>query len=338
MASNGMRIGLDSHTIAHRGLSAVELLDLAQERGLAGVQFLDPTQIDADLDVERLAAFRRRAEERKLGLEVAIPCPNPVRKSRELDREVRPAELARMMKKHVEAVAALGCRHARTFVGDRHDRFRIDTRWPDQQVATLEVLRRLAPLFRELDVRLAIETHADLTADELYRFVTALGEDVAGVTLDTGNLVMRLDDPIAATERLAPLVLAVHVKDAVLAFTHRGLCWQARPVGAGIMPIADIVGIVNRFHSHLNLTIELHPRTYDLPIYDKSWLAFFPDLRPDALASVVRLTVECERRFRDGSLPKPEQVESVPWEERDLEWIALSLGYLKPIVRLMGTL
>jgi hypothetical protein len=43
---------------------------------------------------------------------------------------------------------------------------------------------------------IALETHADLTADELVELLDALGPDRAGVTLDTGNLVMRLDDPV----------------------------------------------------------------------------------------------------------------------------------------------
>ena len=60
------------------------------------------------------------------------------------------------------------------------------------------------------------------------------------------------------------------------------------------------------------LSIELHPRTYDLPIYDPAWLAFFPGLRPESLAAVVRLAATCERRFADGSLARPEVVEADP--------------------------
>ena len=125
---------------------------------------------------------------------------------------------------------------------------------------------------------MALENHADLTADELLRLVETAGTDIAGVTLDTGNLVLRLDDPIEATELLAPLVLCTHVKDAVLAFTDRGLCWQARPVGSGIMPITEILARLKEANPGLNLSIDLHPRTDDLPIFDRAWLAHFPDL------------------------------------------------------------
>ena len=104
-----------------------------------------------------------------------------------------------------------------------------------------------------------------------------LDPDIAGVTLDTGNLVMRLDDPLELAGRLAPRVVATHIKDAVLAFTPRGLCWQARPVGSGILPLPDILAAVIRHNPSITLSIELHPRTYDLPIYDRKWLAYFPE-------------------------------------------------------------
>ena len=334
------RIGFDHYTIAHRDLSAAATLEFARERGFAGVQFLEPTAIDRALDPGRLAAFGSRTEALGLYVEVGLPSPNPLRRSREAEREVTPAEHARDLARHVEAVAALGCGHARAYVGDRHDRFRTGVRWDAQRAATLDVLRRLAPRLRDIGLRVALETHADLTADELFTLVEQLGPEVAGVTLDTGNLVMRLDDPVLTAERLAPHVLSTHIKDAVLAFTPRGLCWQARPIGSGGLPMPDLLAPLIRANPDLNLSIELHPRTYDLPIFDPSWLAFFPALRPEALAAVVRLAGECERRYAEGTLTcaASEAVEAIPWAERDLDWLASSLGYLRPVVDMLSRL
>jgi sugar phosphate isomerase/epimerase len=304
-------------------------LALALALGASGVQFLEPAAIEADLDLERLAAFRRLADAMGLYIEVGLPSPNPVRRSREAGREIDAAEHARDLVRHVLALAALGCRHARAYVGDRHDRFRRDPPWPEQIAATLKTLTLLAPALREHKLRVAIETHADLTCDELLVLVDSLGPDLAGVTLDTGNLVMRLDDPVRAAERLAPFVLGTHVKDAVLGFTERGLCWQARAVGSGILPIREILAEPVRLNPGLALSVELHPRTYDLPIFDPVWLGFFPALRPGSLAAVVRLAALCERRYAEGSLTRPAEIEAIPWSLRDLNWLAKSLCYLK---------
>ncbi len=233
---------------------------------------------------------------------------------------------------HRGGSGAYECRHARAYVGDRHDRFRGDPPWPAQIDATVEVLRLLSSQLADLKIKVAIETHADLTAQELIAILDRLGRDVAAVTLDTGNLVMRLDDPVEAAVHLAPWVVATHVKDAVLAFTPRGLCWQARPVGSGIIPLPDILSALIRANPSIALSIELHPRTYDLPIFDRKWLAYFPDLRPDSLAEVVRLAACCESRYAEGTLPRPAVVEAIPWASRDLDWLASSLGYLRSVV------
>jgi sugar phosphate isomerase/epimerase len=327
-----MKIGFDHYTIAHRGLSISATLDLAHDLGADGVQFLEPAALDPGLSPERLASIRREADRLGLYLEVGLPSPNPLRRGRQVD----PAAHARDLMPHVEAAAVLGVAHVRAYVGDRHDRFRTDPDWPVQIAATREVLRLLAPGLRAAGLKVAIETHADLTVEELLRLLDSLDPAVVGVTLDTGNLVMRLEDPLLAVERLAGRVLSTHVKDAVLAFTPRGLCWQARPVGSGVLPIPEMIAPLLRANPGLNLTVELHPRTYDLPIYDPSWLSFLPDLRPDGLAAIVRLAAESERRFVEGSLPRPEVIEAIPWAERDIQGLASSLEYLRGVVGRSG--
>jgi sugar phosphate isomerase/epimerase len=327
-----IRIGFDAYTIGHRNLRADEILAFAGSHRLDGVQLLDPLVIAPDLDPQCLAAFRRQADALGLYLEIGLPSPNPIRRSRELERQVTPSEHARELIPHLEAVAALGCRFARLYIGDRHDRFRTDTRWPHQIRATIEVLQRLTPILREREILVAIETHADLTVEELLGVLDQLDPAISGVTLDTGNLMMRLDDPVRAVERLASRVVSTHVKDCVLGRTPRGLAWQARPVGSGILPMPDLIARLIRANPALNLTIELHPRVYDLPINDPSWLAFFPNLQSGTLAAIVRIAADCEARFADGSLEPIDQVEAIPWPERDLDWLARSLGYLRSVV------
>ncbi len=216
------RIGFDHYTIAHRGFTAEATLEFARAHRFDGVQFLEPAAIDRSLEPARLRAFRAKADAMGLYLEVGLPSPNPVRRSREIGSEVSPAELAVELGSHLDALRELGCAHARLYIGDRHDRFRMDTPWDLQIAASLAVIRHLTPLLKERGIRLAIETHGDLTVDELLGIVDALDPEVAGITLDTGNLLMRLDDPLTATERLAPWVLGTHVKDAALEFTRAG--------------------------------------------------------------------------------------------------------------------
>lgn len=326
------RVGLDAYTVTQRGLSPREILALAGEFQLDGVQFLEPSVIDPGLCRDALEAFAAEARGAGMYLEVGLPSPNPVRQSRVSGVPTTPTDHARSLIPHIEAVAALGCRHARAYVGDRHDRFRPDTTWAVQLESTSAVLRELEPVLRGQGVKIAIETHADLTNVELVRWLDVFSDEWFGVTIDTGNLLMRLEDPLAAVRALAPRVLATHLKDAILAFCDRGLRWQARPVGDGIVPIGPIVGLLREARPDLALSIELHPRTYDLPIYDPTWLAHFPDLTPQQLAEVVRYASRCERSFAAGEKPRPETVEAIPWLDRDLDWLARSRDYLRDLL------
>lgn len=326
------RIGFDHYTVGHRGQEPEETLDFARSRGLDGVQFLEPAAIDGTLDRSRLRDFRERAEEQGLYLEVGLPSPNPVRRSRLEGREVSMVEHADEFERHARALLELGCRHARVYIGDRHDRFRKGIGWQTQIAATLEVLHRCTPFLLEHGLKVAIENHADLTVDELVGFLNRLDPDVAAVTFDTGNVLMRLDDPVRAAARLAPWVVGTHVKDCVLEFGPRGLRWQARPVGSGVLPMPDLLAPLLRANPALNLSIELHPRIYDLPINDPDWLAHFPQVSADALAPVKRLAELSDARFATGFLDRPDVVEAIPWADRDLDWLASSLGYLRSVV------
>lgn len=333
-----MLIGLDPRSIAQRGLTPFEVLDLVVERRLDGVQFHDLTVIDSSLESRALERFGEQVDSRGLFLEVGVPSPNPLRCRDHNAGPVDAREHAATLAPHLEAAATLGCRHVQAFIGSRHDRFRRDPSWAAQLEGTRDVLFHLRPLLKSMGLRLGLETHADATSFELLRLIERVGTDVLGVTLDIGNLPMRLEDPLEAVERLAPLVLSVHVKDAVLAFFERGLRWQVRPVGSGILPITETLAKIEKANPCVNLSIELHPRTYDLPIHDPAWLAQFPDLTPAAAMAIVRLAAECERRYREGTLERPEAVEAIPWDRRDMEWIAHSAGYLRPITQLLGSL
>lgn len=324
-----MRIGLDHYTVKDRGFTAEQVLHFAHERGLEGVQFTEPSQIDGELDPEKLLEFKAVADSMGLYVELGISSPNPSRTAPGRERPIEPRELANQLRKQLEAASILGLKAVRAYLGDRHDRFRTDIRWSEQIKLSREVLLELAPSLRELGLRIALETHADVMVGELLELIESTGPDVLGVTLDTGNLVMRLEDPLYAAERLGPWVLMTHIKDAVLAFTDRGLCWQARPVGEGVVPVAQILGVLRKSNPGINLSIELHPRTYDLPIFDRSWMAYFPRLEAADLAEVVRLARRSEALFVVGDIPRPEVLEAVPWKEREEDWLLRSAAWLR---------
>jgi len=81
-------------------------------------------------------------------------------------------------------------------------------------------LEKLALLFAQAvkiaekkGIKLAIENHIDYNSDEILQLVKAVNSPYFGVNFDSGNFLRVLDDPIEAMEKLAPHVLATHIKD-----------------------------------------------------------------------------------------------------------------------------
>src|SRR5260370_19548118 len=91
----------------------------------------------------------------------------------------------------MRAAAPAGAASLRTFIGAqfqiapdsvvrrmddlRHDPARPGVPWDRQLSDTTEVLRRLAPVARDLGIRLALETHLDATSFQLLRLIEAIG-------------------------------------------------------------------------------------------------------------------------------------------------------------------
>ena len=118
--------------------------------------------------------------------------------------------------------------------------------WPTQLAAARDFARAVAPLLRDLGVRLNLETHVDATTHELAGLIEEVGPDVLGVTLDTANLLTRAEHPTAGVERIAPYVHQMHAKDAILFFDERGLVRQPRPCGQGVVDFPAILAMVFR--------------------------------------------------------------------------------------------
>lgn len=81
-------------------------------------------------------------------------------------------------------------------------------------------LEKLARMFQEAvkvasaqGVRLAIENHIDYNSDEILWLLQAVDSPSFGVNFDSGNFLRVLDDPVKAMEKLAPYVMATHIKD-----------------------------------------------------------------------------------------------------------------------------
>ncbi|MBO9626388.1 MAG: sugar phosphate isomerase/epimerase [Microbacterium sp.] len=338
-----VRVGICArkHPLAAE-LGPLGLLQRCADDGYDGVFFRTILDVTADLDAGVLRDVRALADELGLYLEMGLGKINPFNVSEERDiRDIGRGDYLLGMTRMIEAAAAIGCRElwADTANYQGHtwglfaiDRFRTDVEWSEQLRLTTAFARKLVPVLEAHDAHLAVETHEEITTDELAR----MGEEVGprfGVTLDLANVVVRGEDPVAATRRVAHLVRQTHMRDVALFTTPQGVRRQIRAVGDGVIDWAAVLGALKDAGSTATLTIENSWRDHnDIPLYLPEWQAAHPDLRTSEVRELVRLANGFAERIAAGEAPASEDYYANP------DAVAGQLGFIETsIARLRET-
>lgn len=246
-----MRVGIDTFTLRDLNLDAFGQLEFIHNFGLDGAQFGGIGHIAPGRDAGRLREIRQRADE--LGLythvSLSVTC-NPHLTNLSLD------ELEHEIRLDIEAAAACGWHELHGSMGGGEERYFHPVPWGQQVADVGALLRRLGPVLRAHGSRVDIETHGDTTTFELIRIIEASGPDIAGICLDTANVLCQCEDPVEAAKRAAPYTHLTHLKDGAIAFIPTGYRRQTLPAGRGMLDWRAILPILAAEEPNLPLSIE----------------------------------------------------------------------------------
>jgi sugar phosphate isomerase/epimerase len=318
------RVGLDSYSVGPLRLGPLALLDWAKAHGAGGVHFsdvyLEPGQT---LDAGLLSELGRCAAKRGLYIEWGGGQHIPFDTTTWQLRDLVPINAAA-----ARQARAVGAHVVRSCSGGL-------LRWSDRAPPTEALLRETAralqaqkSLLTELGVVLAIELHFEFTTFELLRLFDMCGVEPGGylgICLDTMNLLTMLEDPVAATERILPWVVAVHAKDGALRLTDAGLESFTAEIGKGVVDFGRILARLATLDRTIHLSIEDHGGSFALPIYDPTFLSRFPDLTATELARLMRLAYGCP----DALAP----LDRADWPEHCAARIQRDIVQLQQIVK-----
>jgi sugar phosphate isomerase/epimerase len=278
-----------------------EPAELSLERAAAAsmevVQFREPTALSPSLDVHRLTEIRTSAESFGLSVEMGVTY-----------FELVGDRAADTVAAKFDACLAAGFREISTHTGlDRFDPAESMESQLDRLTRALEVA---APGFAEHGAHLNLETHEDLTSDEVVRVIDRLDPGIVGVTLDIANFAVNAEDPVQATRRVAQRVRQTHLEDFRLHLVPSGIRRVTCPPGHGAIDWTAIVGILAGLARPPTLCLELHRGQFDAAVFDETWIECHPDLRVSELAGQLAAAVaETERRGTDvvdrGPWPVP---------------------------------
>jgi sugar phosphate isomerase/epimerase len=202
------------------------------------------------------------------------------------------------LRRLIAAAGGIGIGELMFVVGKIEDRFSDLVPWSAQLEAVGDLLARLAPMLRELGVRLILKTHEEITSVEVATLVKRVGSDVLGAALDPVNSLCRVEEPVAAAQRLAGCIAQIHVDDAVLRFQERGIRRFLAPVGDGVVNWERIRALAPDAH----LWIEMHSGQFLMPVFDGSWLRRQPGIALADYAALIGMAAHFGSR-------------EVPWDQ-----------------------
>lgn len=323
-----MRVGVDTFTLRDLKLDPFQQLDLIKAWGLEGAQFGGLRGFSPTLDAGKLKAVRARADE--LGLyshvSVSVTCnPHHAR--------LAPAEHAAKLAEEIAAAAQCGWHELHGSLGGGDERYVDAVPWPQQLADSAAFLRTLGPVLRQHHSRIDLETHGDTTTFELVRLVEDVGPDIAGICLDTANVLCHCEDPFLAARRAAPYTHLTHTKDAIAFFTDSGFRRQTLQPGRGALDWEKILPALAAYCPDLPISIEDHKWLFDFHCFDKRWLALHPDLTTEEFALFMRLVWRCQKRILSGELPDPDEYEKIPHVEEVEKRLRGGCEYLKALIK-----
>lgn len=185
-------------------------------------------------------------------------------------------------------------------------------RWNKESIPTIQLMYEMAEelsaqlqTLRDNNVVLAIETHFEFTTFELIRVFEWCGVepgDCLGVCLDTMNLLTMLEEPVMAAKRILPWVVSTHIKDGGISMSDDGLRSFTSPMGSGIVDNGEIIKMLDALDNEINLSVEDHGGSFDLPIFDSRFLLEFPDLSSAEMTAILELAGKTNALIEEGGI------------------------------------
>lgn len=173
-------------------------------------------------------------------------------------------------------------------LGRRYEMFETRKAWDVAVEAFHRQIAAAVPIVERHRMRLGIENHKDWRVDQQVDLLKQYSSEYVGVTLDTGNNLSILDDPMETVEKLAPWTFNVHFKDMALEETETGFLMSEVPLGEGMLDLKRMVDAIRSARPEVFFSLEMITRDpLVVPcLTDKYW-ATFTDVNGAVLAQAL---------------------------------------------------
>ena len=289
--------------------NAIELIDHCKEIGAGGVQ-----TVVKDWSADFAKKLRSEREKTGLYLEGSIGLPKKAEQVAAFEQEVINAKEA-------------GATILRTVCssGRRYETYHSNEEWQTLKKNALVSLQLSEPILKKHKVKLAVENHKDWRAGELVAILKQIGSEWVGVTLDFGNSISLLEDPMEVVQTLAPYVFTTHVKDMGVAEYADGFLLSEVPLGKGILDLQKMVAICKKYNPAVTFNLEMITRDpLEIPCLKETYWETFGDVPREDMNRTLRMV---KQHTYKPALPRVSQLtpeERLAVEENN---IVACLGY-----------
>jgi len=265
--------------------NAIQLIDHCHSIGAGGVQV-----VMRDWGRDFAKKVRERREDLGLFIEGSISLPKQKEDISRFEKDILDAKEA-----GAEIVRSV-CLNGR-----RYENFQTLAQFQEFTRNSVTSLELAEPIVRKHKIKLAIENHKDWRAQELASVLQHLSSEWVGVTLDFGNNIALIDDPINVVHTLSPFLFSTHVKDMGLKEYEDGFLLSEVPLGEGVLDLRQIFDICRRHRPDVHFNLEMITRDpLEIPCLKNEFWATMPSVPSADLAGTLRMVKE--HPFK-GNLP-----------------------------------
>jgi sugar phosphate isomerase/epimerase len=304
-----VELGSIDGSVSGNQFTPVQFLDYLSSIKLTWAMLSLPPQTLGD--EASLRAIRAHADQLGIRLQLAFGsvCPS----SRSFNGQL--GTLDEQVARGLKASQIFGATCMRCVLGGDPERPQIDMHIDNM----IKAVRGIRSRILDAGVKLAVENHGgDLQAREMKAMIEAVGADVMGVCLDSGNPVWMLEDPHMTLETLIPYTLTCHVRDSAVWKVPEGIAVRWVNMGEGNV---DIDGWIRKFiQAKPGLPIIFENLVSGTPrvhhIYDP---AFWDNWRKMPASAFSRFLAIAEQGKATPAVPRPDGKTAGQQRIEDLE-------------------
>lgn len=298
--------------------NAIDLIEHCQRIGAGGVQV-----VVKEWTTDFAKKVRDKREKLGLYLEGSIGVPGKSNDVPVFEQEVKNAK---------EAGASI--LRTVTSGGRRYEVFHSPKEVQEFKKKAVSSLQLAEPILRKHKVKLALENHKDWRADELASAIKKLNSEWIGVTLDFGNSISLLEDPMEVIETLVPFIFSTHVKDMGVEEYTDGFLLSEVPLGKGFLDLPKIVALCKQHNPAVNFNLEMITRDpLQIPCLKNDYWAAFDGVSGKELARTLRMVKQ--KKYK-SHLPEVSQLSNEQRLAMEEENILECLSYSRDKLGMKG--